>query len=363
MKDRQPNHTACSAARLGLIMALLLPALGAAQVAPVELANVERRGIVETLRLTGSLTSPNTARLSPDVEGRLVSLAVDAGARVEAGAELFKLDDELARLELAQAVAAEHEAEADLADARRRVIEVRKLVADGSFPESEARSLEALVTRNLAILERRRAERAYAAATLERHTLRAPFRGVIAAREADPGERVDTDSNVLLLVAIDRLQLDLRVPQQYFMRIEIGTPMTLGLDALPGKKLETSVSRVVPVSDPEARTFLVRAEVSNAEGRLTPGMSVRAVLRIGTNREAEVVPRDALIRYPDGRTIVWVAVVEGDSYVVRERLVKTGLSFDDSVEIVEGLDAGERVVVRGNEALSDGQSVRLTGET
>jgi RND family efflux transporter MFP subunit len=349
-----------SSSSRALATLLLLPALAAAQLAPVELATVERREIVETLRLTGSLTSPYSARLSPDVEGRIVSLEVDAGARVDKGDLLFRIDDELARLELQQAVAAEHEAQADLEDARRRVIEVRALVAEKSFPESEARSLESRVQRNEAILERRRAERAQAAATLERHRFRAPFSGVIAARDADLGERVNLGSSVLLLVAIDRLQLDLRVPQSYFTRIGAGTPLTISVDALPQQTIDSRVSQIVPVSDPEARTFLVRAEVDNRAARLTPGMSVRAVLRIGTDRDAEVVPRDALIRYPDGRTVVWVASVEGDRYVVEERLVKTGLSFDDSIEIVDGLSEGEAVVIRGNESLRPGQQVRVT---
>ncbi len=359
MKPLQTNFI--DVARIPLIIAVLLPVLAAAQVAPVELAVVERRDIVETLSLTGSLSSPNSARLSPDVEGRLVSLEVDAGQRVKTGDILFKLDDELARLELAQAIAAEHEAEANLADAGRRVTEVTKLVAEGSFPESEARSLTALVERNQAILERLRAERAYAAATLKHHSLKAPFSGVVAERNADLGERVDTSSNVLLLVATDRLQLDLRVPQQYFQRIKTGTPVTLKLDALPGQTLTASVAQIVPVSDPDARTFRARAEIDNTAGQLTPGMSVRAVVRIGTNRKAEVVPRDALIRYPDGRTIVWVAEVDGDSYVVKERRVKTGLSFDDKLEIIEGLVEGERIVIRGNEALQQGQQVRVSG--
>lgn len=86
-----------------LVSALLLPMLAIAQVAPVELTTVERRDIIESLRLSGLLTSPKASRLSPDVEGRLVRLDVDAGARVKSGDILFKLDDELARLELAQA--------------------------------------------------------------------------------------------------------------------------------------------------------------------------------------------------------------------------------------------------------------------
>jgi len=344
-----------------LVSLLLVTELAAAPVAPVELALVERRDIIETLRLSGSLTSPYSSSLSPDFEGRLVSFAVDAGDRVKRGDVLFKLDDELARLELAQATAAEHEAEAALTDAKRRVIEVRKLVNEKTFPESEALSLEALVTRNQAILERRRAERAYAAATLERHTLKAPFSGVIAERGADLGERVDTDSRVLLLVAIDKLQLDLRVPQQYFQRVTPGTELSLMLDAMPGQTIAARVSQVVPISDPDARTFLVRAQIDNSLARLTPGMSVRAVIRIGTDRQAEVVPRDALIRYPDGRTVVWVARVDNDRHVVEERQVKTGVTFDGSVEILEGLSEGERVVIRGNEALRQDQQVRVTG--
>ena len=342
-----------------LCAAVLWSPLLLAQVAPVELAAVERRDIVETLRLSGSLSSPQSARLSPDIEGRLVRIAVDAGARVKTGDILFQLDDELARLELGQAVASEHEAEADLANAKRRVVEVRELVSKKTFPESEARNLEAEVEKLQAILERRRAERAFAAATLERHSHRAPFGGVIAERNADLGERVDTGSNVLLLVSTDRLQLDLRVPQKYFGRIRAGTPVRIGLDALAGKTIETQVAMIVPVSDPDARTFTARARIDNGDAQLAPGMSVSALLRIGTERQAEVVPRDALIRYPDGRTTVWVAQVDGDRYVVNERLVRTGLGFDGVMEILEGLAEGERVVIRGNESLRQGQQVRI----
>ena len=128
MRHRCRRYARCVLATV-LVFVLLGPVPARTQVPLVELALVERRDIVETLRLTGSLTSPHTARLAPDFEGRLVSVEVDAGARVKAGDTLLKLDDELARLELAQAIAAEHQAEADLADAERRVLEVQELVA------------------------------------------------------------------------------------------------------------------------------------------------------------------------------------------------------------------------------------------
>jgi len=288
-----------------------------------------------------------------------VQLEVDVGARVKSGELLFKLDDELARLELAQAIAFEQETQAELKNARRRVVEVRELVSKKTFPESEARNLEAQVERFEAILERRHAERAYAAATLARHSHRAPFSGVIAERNADLGERVDTDSNVLLLVATDLLQLDLRIPQQYFRRVKPGTPARIGVDALPGQIIEASIARVVPVSDAQARTFIAQAMINNSAGLLAPGMSVSALVRIGTAREAEVIPRDALIRYPDGRTTVWVVENDDERYLVQERLLQTGLSFDGVIEVLQGLEVGERVVIRGNESLRQGQQVLI----
>ena len=90
---------------------------------------------------------------------------------------------------------------------------------------------------------------------------------------------------------------------------------------------------------------------------VTPGMSARAALRIDTGREAVVVPRDALLLYPDGRKTVWVVESGGDDLTVREQRVDAGLEFDGYVEIRGGLEAGLRVVTRGNEALRDGEVV------
>lgn len=349
------------AARYALFAVIFLTTNAHGQrLAPVEVTMAVKRNIVETLNLTGTLTSPNTARLAPDVQGRIVAIKVDAGDRVKAGDVLLLLDEELARLELQQAIAAEQEAATNLADAERRLQEVTDLVARRSFPESEARGLAAQAERNRAIRARRQAERAHAAATLERHALRAPFDGVIASREVDLGERVDTDSSVFRLVAVDRLQLDLQVPQSYFRRIGTETLIGVKVDALPGEAFTAAVASVVPVTDPNARTFLVRAHLDNVGLRMTPGMSARGSLRIGTGRDGVVVPRDALIRHPDGRTIVWA--LDGEGRRVHERLVKTGLTFDGKVEIVDGLSAGESVVLRGNESLSEGQTVQVVAK-
>jgi len=344
---------------VGSILIVCAPWLHAREAAPVAIASAERTQIVEEIPLTGSITSPNVSVLAPEVEGRLASLEVDAGDRVARGDRLAALDGELARLDLEQAQAVVREAEVALDDARRRLREVRNLAEEQNVAETEVRAREAEVRRDAAVLDRRRAERARAEALLERHALQAPFAGAVARRMGDLGEWVGPGTPILELVQVDRLRLDLRVPQRYFGRIGRGTRVRVRLDALAERELVESVTDVVPVTDPDARTFLARAVLDNEEGRMAPGMSARAILELDAGRTGVVVSRDALIRYPDGRITVWIAEGEGATRTVTEQRVRTGLTFGDRVEIRKGLEAGTPVVVQGNEALRENQSVRI----
>ncbi|MFZ0256038.1 MAG: efflux RND transporter periplasmic adaptor subunit, partial [Gammaproteobacteria bacterium] len=225
--------------------------------------------------------------------------------------------------------------------------------------DTEVRAREAEVRTDTAVADRRKAELGYRAALIARHTLEAPFAGVIARRLTDLGEWVGPGTPVLELVAVDRLRLDLQVPQAYFGRVNRQTKVSLRLDARTNERLEAKVNEIVPVSDPRARTFLARVALENTDLRLTPGMSARARLRIDTGQQGVVIPRDALIRYPDGRVTVWVVNGSGATRTVSERQVRTGLRFGGRIEIVTHLDAGTLVVVQGNETLFEGQQVRI----
>jgi multidrug efflux pump subunit AcrA (membrane-fusion protein) len=89
-------------------------------------------------------------------------------------------------------------------------------------------------------------------------------------------------------------------------------------------------------------------------------MSARAAIHLSTGQRGNTIPRDAVIRHPDGRATVWVIEGEGDDLAVAERQVELGRAFDGRIHIVDGLATGERVVVRGNESLRQGQQVRVT---
>jgi multidrug efflux pump subunit AcrA (membrane-fusion protein) len=92
---------------------------------------------------------------------------------------------------------------------------------------------------------------------------------------------------------------------------------------------------------------------------MTPGMSVHGKLGLTTGRQGVVVPRDAILRYPDGRITVWVVNPGSEPPSVTEKRVTTGHSFDGMMTIREGINAGDVIVVQGNESLQEGQQVRI----
>lgn len=344
-----------------MFLSFLCAAAIAQQPPPVAVAEAQSRNVLDQIQVTGSVVSLADALLSTTVAGRVEALEADVGRRVETGDPLLRLDTALEQSTLEAARAARDEAEAALADARRRLREARDLGPNRGIPETEVRSLEAEVRMDEAVLARLSAEARRQALVLERHVLRAPYAGVVSRRLVDPGEWVTPGSGVMGLVALDRLRLDFAVAQQHFPRLKKDTPVRVRLDALPEQTLPAVIEAIVPVNDPEARTFLVRARLEGAgQVPITPGMSVRATLSVDTGRTSVVIPRDALLRHPDGRITVWVLPDGGDQGAVSERQVEIGLTFDGRVEVRDGLAAGETVVVRGNEALRDGQQVRVT---
>ncbi len=322
---------------------------------PVGVAVAREEAIKRTVHLTGTVTAARAASLSAASSGLVTALLVDAGSEVAEGDVLLELDPELARLQWQSAQAAVSAASAALTDARRRLQEARALAPKQSIAETAVRDLEAEVREDEALLQAATAEAAYREAVLERHRVKAPFSGVVTAKLTELGEWVVPGVPVLELVSTANLRIDFPVAEDYLGAASEASRLLylIGEDS-EGK--EARVMTVVPVSDPGARTFLLRAEAVAADSRLVPGLSVRGRLSLNTGRRSVVVPRDALIRYPDGRIVIWV-VEEGDK--AAERIVTAGIEFDGLVEITSGLRPRERVVTAGNEALQVGQMVSI----
>ncbi len=342
-------------ATLSAALAMAQPGTGV----PVRVDQVQEQAIQRVVQLTGTVTSARSAELSTATGGLVTAMHVDAGSEVATGEVLLELDPALAQWQWQSAKAGAEAARIALADARRRLEEARALAPQLTIAESVVRDLEAETAQDAAELQRAEAEAGYRKGILDRHQLRAPFPGVVSAKQTELGEWVDPGQPVLTLVATQELRMDFPVAEDYLAAVGLGTPVTYTLgnnarDARPGL-----VSTVVPVTDPGARTFLLRVQAREPDPQMIPGMSARAQLTLDTSRRGLTVPRDAILKFPDGRTIVWVVENGKDGLQVTETRVNTGVIFDGRVEILEGLAAGARIVVRGNEALQNGQPVTL----
>lgn len=315
--------------------------------------------VIKQVPLTGTVTSARVAQLSTEVSGLVRKVNVEVGDRVETGAPLLELDREIEQLTLAALQASTRQARAELADAKRRYQDARRLREQKSISENELRLLEAEVEVDSSMLKKQQVEERRQQARVERHTLRAPFSGVISERLTETGEWIVPGNPVLKLVAVDELRIEFRVPQEFFNRINQQSMLSVTLDALPERVFNASIEAVVPVSDPSSRTFLIHATVNASDARMTPGMSVQGKLGLTTGRQGVVVSRDAILRYPDGRVTVWMINPGSEPPTVTEKRVTTGHSFDGLITIREGIKAGDVIVVRGNESLQQGQQVRI----
>lgn len=356
-----PHHRLPGAA---LASALVIMAAGSSLAAAdrsplVVVSTAQTDTVIRQVPLTGTVTSARIAKLSTEVSGQVEGVNVEVGDRVETGAALIDLDREIEQLTLEALRASTRQARAELADARRRYQDAQRLREQKNISENELRLRQAEVEIDGATLKQKQAEEQRQQARVDRHTLRAPFSGVISERMTETGEWIEPGSPVVTLVAFDDLRIEFRVPQEFYASINPQSALSVTLDALPEREFDGTIVAVVPVSDASSRTFLIHVKVDAGDAHLTPGMSVHGKLKLTTGRQGVVISRDAILRYPDGRVTVWVIKPDSEPPTVAEQRVTTGHSFDGLITIRDGIQAGDVIVVRGNESLQEGQQVRI----
>lgn len=345
--------------RIIILFLLCLPTAQAADSVPVNVTEAKIQPVIEKLPLTGTFTSAQSAALSPRVSGLVDRVNVDAGDRVSAGDVLIELDTTLAKLEQNRSLAKLNEARAALSEAKRLRDEAIRLAKNKNIPETTVQARIADVDIKSAAVATAEAEFQQQVEILKRHSIIAPFTGVVSRKLTEAGEWVETGTAVLDLVSIDQLRLDIQAPQEYFHLIDRNTPVKVILDAIPGKTFTGNVSVTVPFNNPNARTFLVRVLVDSAKDYIIPGMSAQAIFTIELQEQALMLPRDATIQHPDGRNTVWVVNNVNGKYIASELQVQLGRTISDFVVIKNGLKPGSLVVIRGNETLTEGQRVNI----
>lgn len=328
-----------------------------AETTPVTIVQPVIADLSETLRLSGSLTAEKQALLSPRMDGLVKEVLVDAGYQVKQGDTLLRLDPAISQQQLAQAKAASREAQAGVIEAKRLVEEAKRLRGENYISATELANREANLALAEAALAAAKANENTRAEELSRHILPAPFAGVISAKMTEAGEWINRGDEVLELVALDKVRLDVNAPQEQFASISKNSKVSIYPDALPGKQLPGKITALVPVSNAQARSFLVRIVLEDADATLLPGTSATAEIKLDSGALPGLsVPRDAVLRHPDGGRSVFT--VNTDNKVSRKQ-VTVSHEGSQSVVITDGISQQDRIVLRGNEVLQEGDDVRI----
>jgi len=306
----------------------------------VETVTVEPELLRDEVDFVGQLEAAGTVMLRAETEGVISSVGFEEGETVEKGHVLFTLknDEQRARLRLAEAQLGKVSAE--LARTRR-------------LAERNAASAAAL--------ERQEAERAIAQAAvdlaevqLEQTFVRAPFAGFTGQRLVWIGDRVDEKRDLVRLDDIDRVVLFFSLPEQALPLAKPGVPLTVSVAPYPDERFQGEVFFVSPYLEVETRRLSVKAWIPNPDHKLRPGLFARVEAVIDERPDALVVPEAAVV-YDRVGAFVWRVGSDG----LAERVaVSLGLRVKGRVEVLDGLEPGDRIVSAGTNKVAEGSRIR-----
>lgn len=326
--------TAGAAARPGVGRAVSGPV-------PVEVVLVRSDTVIDAITATGQIEPIQSIDLRPEVDGRLVEIMVREGAVVAQGTPLFRVDDAELKAQVARAAADRDLAQQALTRTRALLADKAAAPADVERAEAQMRSTQA----SLDLLELR----------LARTVVRSPFAGVTGQRLASLGDNVNSSTRLITLQTVNPQRATFQVPERYAEQLKLGQRVLFRVAALSGRDFAGTVDFIDPRVQLPSRTITIKALVPNPRRELASGMFIEARLETATRPAAMVIPEDAVSPFA-GAMYVWVIK---DAKAERREVV-LGVRTPGYVEVVQGLELEEQVVVGGTDRLQPGSEVRPT---
>lgn len=310
---------------------------------PVEVAPLEPGEIEAVLRFSTNLEAEESVQIFAEAAQVVEELRVEEGSRVSKGQLLLRLEDD----ELATALA---KVEAQHAKAKREYERQQRLY------DQELVSEQALNDSTYE-LERLELELKEARLALEHTEVRAPITGTVTLRNVGVGDYVTVNQHLFNLVDMDSIVARVFVPEKQLARLSPGQSVRVTSPALGGDPSRGRVDRIAPVVDPASGTVKVTVALPR-QASLRPGMYVDVELVTETESQALLIPKRALV-YDDDQAFVYRIEGEGDATVARRIPIETRLEDKYHVTPVDGLEAGDRLVMAGQAGLKDGAKVRI----
>ncbi|WP_191905883.1 efflux RND transporter periplasmic adaptor subunit [Nitrincola iocasae] len=332
-----------------LLCGLLLIGCDQQSVQGNQASRVERAHLVELHQVTedvvkldrirtGTLRATVKYRLFVQEEGQIAELPWYPGDQVSRGDLLIALDDSLLRSQVARSRAELQRAERDLE--RVRSLSQRNLI---SVEELQRRETE---------LEIARAELAILTTRLGYTRMSAPFAGVVTERLSEPGNFAAKNTHLLTLIDPTSLVIDVQLSEQVMTHLQLGDSVTIQLDALGPQDFAGQITRIYPQVDPLTRRGQVEIQPDPIPAGAVPGQLARVSLSARL-QERMMIPFSAL-RYDQGEYVYLMNAQQR----IEKRAITTGVRVADRIEVLNGLEADDQIVIRGFMGLTENQVVK-----
>lgn len=309
-------------------------------------AVVGARSFTDEIRVLGVARGRRSVNITSSTSELITRVLFTDGQRVAAGAPLVELQ---AREEDAGII----EARAQVAQAQRQYDRYKALADRGIAPRVTAEDAEtslATARASLTAAQARRGDR----------LIRAPFAGVLGLSSVTAGTLVNPGGIITTLDDIDVVRVDFPVPERYLGVLQAGTPITATIDAYANQVFTGRIALIDTRINEQTRAVTARAEIPNPGGRIRPGMAVRVAVQQG-QRTAPAAPEAAVQYEGDGAFVYRIA--KGDKGSTAQRVeVETGSVEGGFVEIVSGLNVGDRIVGSGLNRIQPGAPVSVAGQ-
>ena len=339
--------------RIAIIGAIALSALvgckkkqpagasGAGPATQVTAAEAKRQSIAETLAVVGTLVANEFVEVKSETDGTVAEILFNEGQPVKKGDLLLRLDESKFTASLA-------EAEANLKLSATTFERSKQLFREKLISQQEYDQAASLFQVNEATVALRKR-------LLQDTRIVVPLSGIAGARNISPGQVINKNTTLTWVVDLEIVKAEFTVPERFLGEIKQGQLVELSVAAYPKQKFTGEIYFIAPQVDPATRTILVKARIPNADYKLKPGMFANFDLTLTLRADSIVVPESAVMAMGD-RTSVYVI---GPDNTAQLRPVKVGLRTANQVEIISGVERGEKVVTEGIQKVRPGGAVKI----
>ena len=373
------------------------------QIPMVDVASVNQGLVEEKILRAGDIVPETQVTIYSKVQGWVEKINVREGSRVKAGQVLVTLDTREAEATVAQASASLDAATARLKQVKATSQEsvqsqIQQTKANLDLAESDLRRAEGLYKEDLipgkqldesrmkynvakaaydlalnsirqktwendvalaeAQVGQAKANLDLSRAQLANLIILSPMNAGVTKRYVDPGTMVKDTTAILTLMDLSEVKMVVNVIEREFVRLQVGQPVKVTVTAFPNRTFQGRISVITPALEMQSRTAEIQISIPNPGYVLNPGMFGGAEILLRSNPEATLIPIQALVNM-GGKDIVYV-IIGNKAFA---RTIRKGLIKDTSVEIIQGVKAGEKVVTVGQDSLKDGSMVRLIADS